>query len=342
MGIPTIYRWDDAGAPILNGLAGSAIAVIQACLVDGYGSKPAAGWTKPFHTGDIAVFQAAAGRVLKLWDDGSHVDTRAVRVAGGASAADIDTIADMHPPATDDNAAWLKSPEVNGTAREWMVVADENRFYFLPHTTLGVLAGTGVYQGIDLKLYFYGRYASLKPGDTQNWLLWATSNINTGSTQNWSPSTVSLTTDVSASFTNGSFNGFAADELGVIGQHARIHSAGAPGMVCNGILGGRGLNYPDTVSGGLWLTQAYLYQPINNRNYIRGAWPGFLIPGHTLYRHNASHPFDYLLPNTILTPYGQRQCLLIPTRERFSNASTSAGAGAFFLDIESDWDNIAA
>lgn len=48
--VPTVYRWDDDGAPANpasnNSHDRSAVIgqVLKACLVDGYGSKPAAGW----------------------------------------------------------------------------------------------------------------------------------------------------------------------------------------------------------------------------------------------------------------------------------------------------------
>ena len=45
----TVYTHFDAGAPTLSGnTAFSKLrAVLKACLVDGYGDKPAAGWTMP-------------------------------------------------------------------------------------------------------------------------------------------------------------------------------------------------------------------------------------------------------------------------------------------------------
>lgn len=53
-----VYRSGDIGAPVWhttstrqtpNQHVNGMIDVLQACLVDGYGSKPGAGWTKPFH-----------------------------------------------------------------------------------------------------------------------------------------------------------------------------------------------------------------------------------------------------------------------------------------------------
>jgi hypothetical protein len=52
---PTVYRWDDPGAPDLNAVMPTANdkdrlfihTILKACLVDGYGSKQAAGWAMP-------------------------------------------------------------------------------------------------------------------------------------------------------------------------------------------------------------------------------------------------------------------------------------------------------
>lgn len=48
MAKPTVYRWDDPGAPVYLATMTSFKALIKAVMVDGYGSKPGAGWTIPF------------------------------------------------------------------------------------------------------------------------------------------------------------------------------------------------------------------------------------------------------------------------------------------------------
>ena len=53
----TIYTATDIGGPgLLTGVTGSLINILNACLVNGYTSKSAAGWTKPF-----ADISASAG-----------------------------------------------------------------------------------------------------------------------------------------------------------------------------------------------------------------------------------------------------------------------------------------
>lgn len=58
MSIPTVYRSSDTSAPQINiNTAGSFLAVVRACLVDGYGSKSPAGWTEEFTGTNIAAFK---------------------------------------------------------------------------------------------------------------------------------------------------------------------------------------------------------------------------------------------------------------------------------------------
>jgi hypothetical protein len=65
----TIYRSTDASAPQMTSAAGSLITVLDAVLVDGYGAKPAAGWTKEVvdsGTKKVTYLQAAkAGAARK-------------------------------------------------------------------------------------------------------------------------------------------------------------------------------------------------------------------------------------------------------------------------------------
>ena len=61
----TIYKSSDSGAPVLNGLTGSLLEVLDACLVTGYGSQITAGWTKPLpNTASYGCFQNPSGSGL--------------------------------------------------------------------------------------------------------------------------------------------------------------------------------------------------------------------------------------------------------------------------------------
>ncbi|UOO93576.1 hypothetical protein [Vitreoscilla stercoraria] len=48
MSIPKFFQSTDAGAPVLTASAGSLNALLKACLINGYGDKPSAGWELVF------------------------------------------------------------------------------------------------------------------------------------------------------------------------------------------------------------------------------------------------------------------------------------------------------
>ena len=62
MAVPTVYRWDDTGAPILchnidpNGI----VSVVKACLINGYGDKtpPGAGYQLEYENVDGAALHS--------------------------------------------------------------------------------------------------------------------------------------------------------------------------------------------------------------------------------------------------------------------------------------------
>lgn len=76
MAAPIVYKSTDASAPTLNGQKGSLITVLKACLVNGYGSKAAAGWT--LATEDAGNYKAifrndsvnGSGRYFRIQDNG--------------------------------------------------------------------------------------------------------------------------------------------------------------------------------------------------------------------------------------------------------------------------------
>jgi hypothetical protein len=41
-----LYSSLDVGAPVLNEASNTLVAVLDACLVNGYGAKASSGWTK--------------------------------------------------------------------------------------------------------------------------------------------------------------------------------------------------------------------------------------------------------------------------------------------------------
>lgn len=132
MAAPKIYQWTDDGAPTLDATAGSLIAVLDACLINGYGDKPAAGWAKAFDGGQTAVYRASEGLrpYLRVTDDGSS--------AQGGKVAQVDGFLSM--TAIDAGAGPFSSAALQGffgksdgqdtsgnSPRQWLLAADDKR-----------------------------------------------------------------------------------------------------------------------------------------------------------------------------------------------------------------------
>lgn len=125
-----IYRSTDAGAPQLTGQAGSLIAVLDACLVAGYGTKTAAGWAKEFTGANQAAYRPATGRRLFLFVNDSF--SKSATVFGYESMSAIDAGIRRFPNARQVPAAgpWIrKSTTADAVARPWYVVAGATFVY---------------------------------------------------------------------------------------------------------------------------------------------------------------------------------------------------------------------
>lgn len=96
MATPKIYKSSDASAPAITSVG--VLGVLQACLVDGYGSKSPAGWTRAFSASGKAVYKNVHGdcalRVhlvsapqveLRAADDFTDVDTPVGSYWGGST-----------------------------------------------------------------------------------------------------------------------------------------------------------------------------------------------------------------------------------------------------------------
>ena len=128
----TIYSSLDAGAPVLNGLAGSLVTVLDACLVDGYGTQVAAGWTINQTDTNKRVYQSgnntACPSVVLITDT---TNTTATAV-GGISATSTTFVSITNPFPSTVLASVLsitKSDVATVTARPWYIVADNRTFY---------------------------------------------------------------------------------------------------------------------------------------------------------------------------------------------------------------------
>lgn len=134
--IPTVYRSTDPGAPVLSGTAGSFAALMDAVLVDGYGTgpdaKPGLGWVRAFSDGHKRAYQnsLADGGTGMFWriDDSNaqYVLNSAFHTMSG-----IDTGVDGFGGGSN---AWGKSITANTTARAWVVIGNALSVYVMIKT----------------------------------------------------------------------------------------------------------------------------------------------------------------------------------------------------------------
>jgi hypothetical protein len=147
----TLYRSTDPDAPVLTGQAGKLVAVLDACLVNGYGSKAPAGWTKLFSETNRAVYQMGSGRLRAcFWinDNAPHATAlgREARVTGYEGMTGIDT-GEFNLVSGGGYMVINKSHTTDATVRPWSLVADDRTFILLTHPATNTELATGTYFG---------------------------------------------------------------------------------------------------------------------------------------------------------------------------------------------------
>lgn len=138
----TIYRSTDASAPVLTGQVGTLVALLDACLVTGYGAQSPAGWSKPFTGANKAAFQQNGDcqHLIRVQDDGPGAGgAREARITGYESMSTVDVGTNPYPTAAQGvggvaMVVCRKSATADGVARPWIVVADPFTFYLLVQT----------------------------------------------------------------------------------------------------------------------------------------------------------------------------------------------------------------
>lgn len=129
----TVYKSTDAGAPTMTGAVNTLIAVLRACLVDGYGVKPAAGWS--FTTIDAATYQALFTQGSKTGRVNKSLYVRDSAASVGIATAWMCTSCTVGASPVFTERFWAntlasdgvitKADQENGATAAWMIVADE-------------------------------------------------------------------------------------------------------------------------------------------------------------------------------------------------------------------------
>ena len=161
-----VYSSLDNGAPVITGLAGDLgwTNTLIACLVNGYDTQAAAGWSVAFTSTNTTVLRAGGGRRAYLRIDESNAQYPIVR--GYLNMTSVDS-GDGAFPTTAQLAGAIspvKSSTTTNVARPWIVIANNRAFYFW--IGFGVTDINAPNTSTDVT--FFGDIVSYLPGDTYN------------------------------------------------------------------------------------------------------------------------------------------------------------------------------
>lgn len=270
----TVYKSTDASAPVLDGVAGSFVTILDACLVNGYGAKAGAGYGIAFTATNKRVYRAASGNRMYL-----DVDDTAAQVAqirGYEVATAVGTGTGGFPTSAQFAAGLFfpKSLTANTTSRPWLLIASDTMFYFFGETQQTVAPNS---DGFSAFMAF-GDFASYKGSDAYNTIL--IGNSSTFNNQGNQSGTLSAALTLVA----GHYIPRAYLQTGSavqVGKSAAMkgcysvestmtNSASYPA-------------YPDTISGGVNFAEMF----INESSGQRGKLLGMLEVSHALSSVNS-------------------------------------------------------
>src|SRR5574337_1240501 len=180
MAVPTAYDSTDASAPSLTGTADSLRLLLKAVLVDGYGSKSAAGWTQPYTDTNKGAFKQGGGHQYYLRIDDSSAQM--ARVVGYKSMSDVDTGSEPFPTSAQFSGGLYarKSITADSTARPWKCWATDQAFILLMFNSITAYTS---YAGSGAATLAFGQLIDSKiSGDVNDAFLIASSDTSTSAT----------------------------------------------------------------------------------------------------------------------------------------------------------------
>ncbi len=356
-----IYRSTDASAPTLSGTSGALLTVLDAVLVNGYGSKTAAGWTIAYTGTNLRQYAMAAGGTgcqLYINDTGPGAGAaREARINGFKTGTAIGTGTGQFPStgqmtAPSGAVVVRKSTTADSTARPWTIIADGNTLYMFIETG----DNTAPFAAIP---WMFGDFFSYSSTDTSNCIIIGRTieNIGVFTTQNiytdagWAEhfsnlsamTTTGLTNTlgghyVCASYTNtgGSVPvGKHSDQTKMGSQHngtcmfTGYLGYASTGSSNTGLTWFTGFNYPNFPDSGLYMAPIY----IHHNGFVRGYFKGLWCP---LQHHPLSHNDTFSATGSL-----NGKSMVVQDTPVLANNTQSSGlsfaTGQIFIEYSDTW-----
>lgn len=283
----TVYRWDDPGAPQLTGgnIPNDIINVLKKCLVEGYGTKTALGWTIPRDdaiNGKIQFRNSptdGTGGVVQVWANGDPTVIGLTRVQPGLAATDFDALSQ---PGYITNIGATMSQ-----FKEWCLIGTTRGFYFVnwrENTTMG--GNNAFYEHIT----FIGDYDSFEVGDQRNFIAVGTTQQNgdftSTSITSYTQAFEAVLRGVASSYPSyGAIKVYNADgELGDYNVHLPYRSFNTSVYTVSP------QKVPAYIPVMLWKKNTSLSSSTADPNVLRGLFPGMLTELITRYNDTDTGP----------------------------------------------------
>lgn len=259
-----IFKSTDAGAPVLTNALGSWIGVLDACLVNGYGSKPSLGWSIAFNETNKRAYRTAQGNRYYLGvDDSLNIAWTGVRGFMTVSSAGISEIgaSGFFPSAAQVAIPYLGK----SAAMPWQIYGDEKCFY-------------AFYGPINNQQnFFFGDYDSYLPNDQYNVLIIA-GTATSGAPASTNASCLSVIAEVNATcvghYCPKKYDGLSGP-VGFGKRAADSYHYGAVSGAGNAI-------YPDPATSGILLSPVKVHEVVDGSCVQRGRLPGLWFSLHNI------------------------------------------------------------
>lgn len=306
-----VYRSTDASAPVLTGQVGKLTDLLDAILVNGYGSQTAAGWTinqtttnKRGYLQNTTGSNNASGMLLYVDDTGPGAGAaKEARCCGFATMSAITPTGTGQFPTGAQSAIGTgqlvirKSTTADATARAWTCVADGHTVYLFIETGDQIASTTN---GLAAYPFAFGDFFSYKPtADTNAVMIMARTAENVGNAINDGFSALgppNLNLSALTLYSPGCFVAGNYTNLGTSiaigknidgGQMLSVtqNTAQQGGQVTSGIVTGAAATYaigrttnttyfpyPNPPDGACWLSPIRINHPNMMRGYFKGLW----------------------------------------------------------------------
>jgi len=264
----TVYAHTDTSAPVLTGETGKLNDLLDAILINGYGSKSAAGWSVAYSdaTSKTKCYRPASGprHYLQSQDNGPGAGSyREARWRGYVAMSAYDTGTEPFPTvAQRTNGLFVrKATALDTTPRAWIAAADDATLVLFIH------AGDASAYSCH---YVFGKFASWKASD-------AYASVIIGRiTENTTSYAVSNAPQLFAGWNSSStIIGYRPRSYSAVGSAVALWNTYNISLDANSSTlenGSAGNAYPYPVDGGLTLSPLYLIESTTPVGTLPGIW----------------------------------------------------------------------